>query len=551
MSSANLLWKGQSIAYDPRTGLSFITMPVAFQGLMPDILLHWYGEVEKVKVNGAKEKRLAMLTDECFYLMTPEDDPCITRCIPVKHIDQLIISDEWISMIIPTDYDVRFRPLPATVVGPLDLVSVLKKISALRRRNEEPLEVVYMSEDAAWKKLNLKKPAGWILTIRNLRTRKSMADLLNQLPAEYNSYHSTNSRSHSPSSSPRRRSTNTSGSLRKNTIIFVKQELEPLLQSKAVSPLTYRHLVAEIGGSAPTGPFDAAHQRQLQSYIQQSLEKTLDCTQSLVVTPFPHDNSRVALIQTIKTTIQPLFDQGLLTEPQFIGLVRHCEQAFLQTYSLLDGNDPTQIMDLREIILHALDSTEKPSSDLGQPEQAIPPSPASSSKPASERSSLLREMRAELKSLAGQFNTERQRREEAERELAELQRTLKHVAVEDDSVKSRHTHSKLPQGRSDKSSAQASPFKPTPSFSPWRMQGSELTPYHPQPHLADHPPHHKMKGHEYDLYSPRLFLDPKPTHTPVDVKFMSATMMQMNRVIACNCEVLQQALAITAAKPDS
>merc|ERR1719197_775410 len=83
------------ILSDPRTELEIVDVPPEYGKYFAELqgsVIHWFGAVDKYNRMWRPQPRIAILSDQNIYLCRP--DGGITRCLPMKLIQELILSEQ-------------------------------------------------------------------------------------------------------------------------------------------------------------------------------------------------------------------------------------------------------------------------------------------------------------------------------------------------------------------------------------------------------------------------------------------------------------------------
>jgi len=177
----------RDLRVDPRTGLEIVDVPYDYRTEFADLegsLLHWFSKVRKIGQKGGRERaqeRIFMVTDASIYLCVMGGG--ITRCAPVKDIEECIISkDNDLSFRLPPPEQYDMMLITSGQPDQEAILNILRRLfqfhtgKQLRVRKSEP--------SLLKQQLQLKKPPGWQLKIEPIKTKQLLLRQLREQEEE-------------------------------------------------------------------------------------------------------------------------------------------------------------------------------------------------------------------------------------------------------------------------------------------------------------------------------------------------------------------------------
>lgn len=171
------------ILTDPRTELEIVDVPPEYGKYFAELqgsVIHWFGAVDKYDRTWRPQPRIAILSDMNIYLCRP--DGGITRCLPMKLIQELILSEQTAIGFRagPPEYDMLLsvknmqdREAMVHVVSRVYWAQVGTEI-VIRRLTGD-------SGEAMQQNLKLKKPDDWMLSVQPISSTKVLSKTLREM----------------------------------------------------------------------------------------------------------------------------------------------------------------------------------------------------------------------------------------------------------------------------------------------------------------------------------------------------------------------------------
>lgn len=166
---------------DPRTGLKFMEVPVAFQDSFKELvgsIIHFFALGTKLNKRGREQRRFVVISDQSVYQCNTSGH--INRCIWITSIREMII-DKQANVALMVDgkneYDVAFRFERIDVCD--QMAEVLKKVNAFLKRTP-PMVVTHMDR-VITSELKLEKPPTWEFKLHPIRHKKGLYRALQEL----------------------------------------------------------------------------------------------------------------------------------------------------------------------------------------------------------------------------------------------------------------------------------------------------------------------------------------------------------------------------------
>eukprot|EP01065_Artemidia_motanka_P033092 TRINITY_DN40058_c0_g1_i1.p1 TRINITY_DN40058_c0_g1~~TRINITY_DN40058_c0_g1_i1.p1 ORF type:complete len:465 (+),score=205.63 TRINITY_DN40058_c0_g1_i1:44-1396(+) len=177
---------GSELRVDPRTGLDIVDVPLEHRSDFADLegsLLHWFSKVRKMSARDRAQERIFLVTDSCMYLCTTSGGT--TRCAQVKDIEECLTTKEndlSFRLPPPDQYDIWLL----TSGGQKErdaLLDVLRRVYQFHTGGQ--LRVRALDTASLKSQLQLKKPPGWELKIEPIKTKKLLAQQLQDQHQDY------------------------------------------------------------------------------------------------------------------------------------------------------------------------------------------------------------------------------------------------------------------------------------------------------------------------------------------------------------------------------
>lgn len=143
-----------SLAVDAASNVSladYTWLPIALHEVFQTTLetpdgvakLHFVAAIEKM-TRGEYQPRVIAVSSDAVYICTNQAD--IVRCIGLESITSILYCDEWICLVIPSEYDLAFRVVPPTArhetVNQAFYFDIMKALNARFFNRSLPIQAV-------------------------------------------------------------------------------------------------------------------------------------------------------------------------------------------------------------------------------------------------------------------------------------------------------------------------------------------------------------------------------------------------------------------------
>eukprot|EP01012_Entosiphon_sulcatum_P018768 TRINITY_DN23569_c0_g1_i1.p1 TRINITY_DN23569_c0_g1~~TRINITY_DN23569_c0_g1_i1.p1 ORF type:complete len:669 (-),score=137.70 TRINITY_DN23569_c0_g1_i1:8-2014(-) len=150
---------------DPRTGLKLLSRPpptlAANFPELPDGLVHFFAEVQKVNRRGKHQQRVLAVSHNAVFISGEPSEKRWHRCFPIDEIKQIHVdpTNSYVAIEFPEQYDLLFRCSPASCQ---QLEQILQTCYEYRNDAQLPSQRSDLRDYQNRKKLlKIKKPTDW------------------------------------------------------------------------------------------------------------------------------------------------------------------------------------------------------------------------------------------------------------------------------------------------------------------------------------------------------------------------------------------------------